>query len=401
MLSPSLPPFARARARAAAAAFGWIALFASANVAHAQTPTAKPAAPAAPTLPTAAKPAAPRAAPAAAAKPPPTALPPGAPGAPSAAAPMPDLGDDAQRYFQIGQDALNRLAWNEAEPPLLKAWSLSKSFDVAAALGEAKLELGKFREAAEYLSFGLRSALPSTRARARVRLKDMLDKAKNKLATVKLSAGDPDAKLTIDGAAIDPIFFGPEVYVEPGKRTFEATREGFKPAASTVDVAAGQIYIVALKLEPTGGKKAATPPPPTPPAERWPAAVLGGAGGLAIVAGAVLVGLAEANKAEAYDVARNTLTAEGDPTCTAKGTGPTDACDKVRSAAANADLFGNVGIGSFIAGGVFVAGAALYVLWPRDEAPGTPGAPGQPAKTGRIIPVVGPNGGGLLWRGTF
>jgi hypothetical protein len=379
MLPPRLPPFARVRVRAALAALVCMTAAAGAPSASAQGAAPRAAAPKAAS--TAPKP-----------LPPPTVLP--------VAPPAPiDSADDAQRYFQQGQDALNRLAYADAESALTKAWALSKSFDVAAALGEAKLEVGKYREAADYLSFGLRSALPSTKASTRDRLKKNLDKAKSKLATVKLSASDPDAKLIIDSVLVDPTFFGPEVFVDPGKRSFEATRDGFTPAKEVVDMVAGQIYVVALKLEPVVTAPTVAPPPP--PAETWPAAVLGGTGGLAIVAGAVLVLVAESKKTEAYDMARNTLTAEGNPTCTTKGPGPTDACDKVRGLAQNADLFGNVGIGAFIGGGVLMTAAAVYVLWPRAEALGKPGAPGAPAKTGRVVPVIGPTGGGLVWRGAF
>src|SRR6185369_3715871 len=119
-----------------------------------------------------------------------------------------------------------------------KAWAVSKSFDVAGSLGSTKLEEGKYREAAQYLSFALRNALPSTKASTRDRIKHDLDNAKQKLATVKLTASLVEAQIVIDGAALDPLFFGPEVFVDPGKHTFEASAEGYVTAKQTVDMKA-------------------------------------------------------------------------------------------------------------------------------------------------------------------
>ena len=309
MVPYRFPTFARIRGGAAVAALAWMAVQSSAPLALAQ-----------PKLPGTAKPAA-------SAKP---AAPPKGSASAAAAAPPPEMiegSDDVQRLYMVGDDAFKRLAFTEAEAAFTKAWALSKSFDVAGKLGETKLEMGKYREAAEYMSFALRNALPSTRAKHRERLKNALDRAKEKLATVKLSASVAEAKLSIDGVAIDPIFLGPEIFVDPGKRTFEATASGFAAGKQAVETKAGEIYVVTLMLEPVSKD-----PVVIAPAEQstpWPAAALGGAGALGIVGGAVLIGVAESRKSEAYGLARNTLTADGNPTCPKKGPGPTEQCDKI------------------------------------------------------------------------
>lgn len=378
MVPYRFPTFARIRGAAAVAALAWMAVQSSAPLALAQ-----------PKLPGTAKPAA-------SAKP---AAPPKGSASAAAAAPPPEMiegSDDVQRLYMVGDDAFKRLAFTEAEAAFTKAWALSKSFDVAGKLGETKLEMGKYREAAEYMSFALRNALPSTRARHRERLKNALDRAKEKLATVKLSASVAEAKLSIDGVAVEPIFLGPEIFVDPGKRTFEATASGFAAVKQAVETKAGEIYVVTLMLEPVSKD-----PVVITPAEQstpWPAAVLGGAGALGIVGGAVLIGVAESRKSEAYGLARNTLTADGNPTCPKQGPGPTEQCDKVRAAAGDVDAFGNAGIGVLIGGGVLIGAAAVYMLWPR-AAPAP--AKAAAAKVGYVVPVVGPNGGGLVWRGAF
>jgi len=319
--------------------------------------------------------------------------------APAAAPPEAIEGsDELQRLYMQGDEALKRLAYVEAEVALTRAWGLSKSFDVAGKLGETKLEMGKYREAAELLSFALRNALPSTRPKRRERLRNALDKVKEKLATVKLTASVVEARLSIDGAAIDPLFLGPELFVDPGKRSFEASAAGYTTAKQAVETKAGEIYVVTLALEAVSKEPVVVAP--VEQSTPWPAAALGAAGGAALIGGAVLVGVAESRKAEAYALARNTLTADGNPTCPKKGPGPTEQCDKVRAAAADVDMFGNAGIGVLIGGGVLMAAAAAYVLWPR-AAPAKTTPAKAAAKAGVVVPVVGPNGGGLVWRGSF
>ncbi|MEZ4314998.1 MAG: hypothetical protein R3F14_43850 [Polyangiaceae bacterium] len=326
-----------------------------------------------------------------------------APSASSTGAAPPELpqgSDELQRAYLEGDAALKQGAFGEAETHFTKAWVLSKSFDVAAALGSTKLELGKYREAAQYLSYALRNALPSTRPTTRDRIKRDLDIAREHLATIKVTLSLTEATFAVDGAVVDPMFLGPEIYVDPGQRTFEATADTYAPAKRVLDVKAAQLYVVALTLERPTTPKSAPTAAPTAQSTPWPAAVLGATGAAAIVAGAVLVGAAETKKTEAYDLARNTLTPEGNPTCPTKGPGPTERCDQVRAAAADADLFGNTGIGVFIGAGALLAGATVYMLFIRPD-PGPDSPPPDPLAASRLIPFAGPTGGGFVWQGSF
>ncbi len=336
----------------------------------------------------------------------------GTPGKPPPAAPASTASvvepiegsDEVQKLYMEGDDAFKRLAYQEADAAFTKAWALSKSFDVAGRLGETKLEMGRHREAAQYLSFALRNALPSTRASRRDALKKALDDAKKKLATVKLSASVVEAKILVDGTPMDPIFLGPEVFVDPGSHTFLADANGFDAKKQTVEMKAGEIYVVTLTLEKTAAKAppGSVPPPPAP--TPLLGKVLGGVGGLGLVLGGVFIGVAESRKNDANGFAAKTIV-DGKHTCPKQGPGPTDTCDKLRSATGDVDLFGNMGIGALIGGGVLIAGAAGYVLFfaPKEpeKAPDSKGEKGEPAATSRVVPVVGPTGGGLLWTGSF
>lgn len=320
----------------------------------------------------------------------------------SGAPPPPVEGDEAGRYYLEGFAAFERAAYAEAEAALTKAWSLSKSFDVAGALGSTKLELGKYREASQFLAFALRNALPSTRASVRDRIKRDLDAAKQKLATVKLTVSLLEAKLMIDGAPLDPLFVAPEIYVDPGKRNFEATADGYTSAKASVDAKAGEVSVVNLTLERSSVPKGGAAPSADPDEQSVPvpAAVLGGLGGAALVAGAVLAGASISSFDRAKELSINTLTADGKPTCPIKGPGPNERCDEVRSAAANADTFGNAAIGVFIGGGVLIASATVYMFL-RPKPPASPADQKAPAPAAQWVPWIGPQGGGLVFRGSF
>ncbi|MBK8253515.1 MAG: hypothetical protein IPK82_12715 [Polyangiaceae bacterium] len=331
---------------------------------------------------------------------------PAAPKATSSASPgaaPPDAiegNDEVQRLYMEGDAALKQGAFADAEKHFAKAWSISKSFDIAGALGTAKLELGKYRDAAQYLSYALRNALPSTKPTTRDRIKRDLDKAREHLATIKLTVSLAEASVAIDGASIDPIFLGPEVYIDPGKRELSASANGYTTAKQSVDAKAGEVLVVTLTLtRTTTPKTGAVPTEPPPEVTPWPGALLGAAGAAALIASAGLYAAAETEKNSAYDLARKTLTAEGNPTCPLKGPGPTEQCDKVRSAAANADVFGNTGFGFLIASGALIAAGGVYILFLQPAPP--PQKPNPPAATGQLVPVVGPNGGGLIWQGSF
>lgn len=387
MLLPS-PSFVRRRLLAAASLLACAGLAGSVTVASAQPAQPPPtkAAPKAAAGPKAGSPG----------KPPPSAAP-----TSTATVVEPIEGsDEVQKLYMEGDDAFKRLAYQEADAAFTKAWALSKSFDVAGRLGETKLELGRAREAAQYLSFALRNALPSTRASRRDALKKALDDAKKKLATVKLTASLVEAKLLIDGAAIDPIFLGPEVFVDPGSHAFEANADGYEASKQTLETKAGEIYVVTLNLERASAKPPVGATPPPSPGVPWPAKVMGGVGALGVVIGAVFIGIAETRKNDANSLAAKTIVG-GKHTCPKQGPGPTDTCDQLRSATSDVDTFGNAGIGALIGGGVLVLGAAGYVLFlgPKepDKAPDKP----PPPKASRLVPLVGPTGGGLLWTGTF
>ena len=71
----------------------------------------------------------------------------------------------AASFYQQGNVEFEKKNWPGAEAAYLKAWAITRTFDVAVNLGEVEFHLGKMRDAVEYLSYSLRTAPPSSKPR--------------------------------------------------------------------------------------------------------------------------------------------------------------------------------------------------------------------------------------------
>lgn len=79
------------------------------------------------------------------------------PGDPGDAAASRDRATRADKFFRYGNAMDAEKNWAEAEKGFLAAWQLNSTYDVTANLGHAQLQPGKYRDAAESLSFALRN----------------------------------------------------------------------------------------------------------------------------------------------------------------------------------------------------------------------------------------------------
>jgi hypothetical protein len=102
-----------------------------------------------------------------------------------------------------------------------------------------------------------------------------------------------------------------------------------------------------------------TAPEPPPPRSEWPAYVMGGAGAVVALAGGTLLGV-------------GLVIGRGEA----------------------AQRMVTIGVPTVILGGLSIAGAVVYALWPASS-------PTAARPVWRVLPVVGPGGGGLAWVGSF
>src|SRR5262249_18342779 len=142
--------------------------------------------------------------------------------------------------------------WQEAEAAYLKAWAIMHSFDIAANLGEVELRLDKPRQAAEMLSFALRTAPPSAKPGQRERIQHFLEEAQQKVFALYHSVSPKGARVLVDGVAVDASLLGDAtkdptkeergagaIYLDPGDHKYEVMLEGYTPRSEVFHAEAG------------------------------------------------------------------------------------------------------------------------------------------------------------------
>lgn len=323
------------------------------------------------------------------------------------AAPASDPAAEVKKRFERGLAAASAKNWKKAAEEFGKAYELKPMPQIAGNLGEAELNLGRYRDAAEHLEKFLREDSGATEAERKA-AKEWLEQAKKKIVTFEITVALPGADVLVDGKVVgkSPLPMK-EVYVEPGKRTVEA-RAGDATDAQTDTFEAGWkrvIKLVPMKpAEPVASASAtATESPPPSGEASGPSRglVIGGAAisGALLVAGGVFVGLAVSRASEANGFGGWAT----DPCYAQDNNNPTNnlddddplVCATRHAANQDAVLFANVSTGMFI-GGALVGGATL--LYGLGILP-----PVGNAKKGSIVavPVVGASGGGLSVTGQF
>ena len=219
--------------------------------------------------------------------------------------------------------------------------------------------------------------------------------------------------LTLDGVAMPELQWAKAIGLKPGTHTIDVSAPGHVTRKVQVQgPGPGKVGNASIPmLEPTKSGVSSTGsamPTPIPPEERsksvgpaspgrepWsklPGFIGLGVGGAALVAGGVLVGLAASEQSA---IVNDAPTEGGKPACGRTARLGEDAfCADLRSRAGSASGMGNTGIGVLVASGVIVAAAAVYLLLPAGKTPVS-------SRTSYVAPVVGQNGGGLFWTGSF
>ncbi|MBI4918176.1 MAG: PEGA domain-containing protein, partial [Acidobacteria bacterium] len=186
------------------------------------------------------------------------------------------------------------------------------------------------------------------------------------------------AHVSLDGKSLGPAPLKGSVFVEPGHRVFTATREGYEPARSEVDVKKGASAEVSLELVAKEGSGGVNP-------------VVAGIGfGLGaatgIVAG-VLGGMSASKKSREDELAAELDVAGA--SCPSNSTASN--CVELRDVASAKDTLQNAAVGLGIAAGVLTVGSIIY----------TAVAASQSAPAVAVVPWADPQSGGLALTGSF
>lgn len=339
-----------------------------------------------------------------------------------------ESGQQADEHFRRGKALLKAGQKREAREEYLAALRLKKSYDVAGNLGNLEITLGLYRDAAEHLSFAVRTYAPSGTTA------DQLEKAKQRLADAKSHVGSllvsvnvNGAEVFVDGKSVGRAPLEDTVFVEPGSRVIEVKLARYDDVRQVIEAAKGAEQAVALTLVPSAEGSAAgaagaagTTNPPGAGTSAGAAsapgsavgsgtegtplggeAARGGANPVILIAGAgvagaaLVVGVVSAvlsnSKAGDVDDMLTTIGSAGDPSACSSGRRASE-CDALHGLRQDRDRLANVSFWSFLGAGVAGAGTVVYAL----TAPKEVHAGGVKA-----APLVAAQGGGLMISGTW
>lgn len=298
------------------------------------------------------------------------------------------LTDKARQLYMEGLGALEKSQWAEAHASFLAAWRIKPQYQIASNLGLSEVKLGKYRDAAEHLTFYMRES-PATKVQERLRAKVLLDEALAKVATIKLIAMPAGADVLVNGASVGRTPLADPIFVEPGACVVEARLEGHETIKRPITTTAGSAQDLKLRLEKTKLAKLSVAPNLEGPNSKI--LIAGGVtAGVAFGAGLVFTFLANGKASSASEKVTSVAAQGGDKACLAQSFGT--ACEELHGLRQEAATFGNVAVWSFIGAGVVGAGTLVYAL----AAPRRPKEPSLQA-----APLVSATGGGLMLRGSW
>jgi hypothetical protein len=315
--------------------------------------------------------------------------------------------NDARRAaYREGYAAAQAKKWDEAYAIFERLWREAPTYDVALHLGHAEFNLGKNRQAAEHLAFGIAHLPPGEGKELLESSHRALDRVKQEVGTVTLTVDHGGTSISIDDEprGITPI--DGEIYVDPGAHTIEATLAGYQPTIQNFEVARGAQKDIFFKLDPLAPAatvapppSSSAPPPPPPPEESHSSnartiALISGAGVTAAAGIATIVFALKGSAAsDRADKARNEAANYGPNACGSPLTAPPEVCASLNQAnddRTHANRGANISLA--VTGVAAVATATLFFAWPRNTS--------QTA-TLRLTPSAGRNSGGLLINGSF
>lgn len=308
-----------------------------------------------------------------------------APGSDAASAQADDL-------THRGVNLLKKHQWAEAEELFRQAWALKRSYDIAGNLGLAEAGLGKWRDAAEHLTFALATFPANGKAAHRDLLREKLASAREHVGGLTIEMDAPGAEVLVDGKSVGTAPLAGEVLVEPGAHVVEAQLAGRGAARGEASVVAGGSASVTLALK---SEQAPPPPPPVVPVKRSvvPGAVLGGVAGAALVTGLGLFAGGRAKLSTAHDM--NAAIVGAGHSCVAKAANYDPTCADLYSTASTSNTLQRAGVGLMVGAGAAAVATVIYFVLPTSGS--------KPSSTGtlRVTPALAPAAAGLVFSGAF
>jgi PEGA domain len=286
--------------------------------------------------------------------------------------------------FKSGKAAFAKGDMAEAERLFAEAFTIRKSSDIAANLGQSQLEQQKFRVAAEHFQWALANLLPSATDAQRKAVETGLARSRAEVAILRLDI-KPEGSDVLVGEQIlgkSPVAAG--VYVDPGEVIVSVKHEGFVGVEKRVMVGKGTEQAIEVTLNPKDGAAPAagasttsvvdsgltahdTAPADGPSTDRAPhkslvpAFVATGVAVAGGVAGVVFMLSANSKASDADDVLHGLNDKYGPGSC-GNGAAPPSECSDLQSQRKSVDSSRDLEVGAFVVGGV-AAVVAGYFYW--------------------------------------
>ncbi|MFO0618055.1 MAG: hypothetical protein U0414_36020 [Polyangiaceae bacterium] len=260
--------------------------------------------------------------------------------------------------------------WATCEAKASEAWAIAKSPLTAGLLGHCEAALEHYVAAADHLDYALRlDDNPERRASNKAQLEEV----KKHVGILLLNVKPTGATVRIGSKPVERQDEEAPIYVSPGHQVIELSRDGYEPGRFEADVAPGQMNSLHFELKPQGA-----PPSPTKPV--WPTALLASVTAVGVGLG---IGFMVAS-VSARDEVSSASCPGGPETCPQSAL---DALDRNHT-------FRAVGISALSIG---AAAAIGLVVWLPIPAP----SGGAKSAAMNVLPVAGPDFGGVVLRGSF
>ncbi len=271
-----------------------------------------------------------------------------------------DIGVASRRADQLaleGETAAKAGDLAAARNKLAQAFALKSAYDIAGNLGGIEFGLGQYREAAEHLSFSLRTYAATGDARERNRTVTFLNEALTHVCSLTFGKQPAGAIIDIDGERMQTTPPRHAHFADPGEHTVTVSAPGYELTQRQLSCAAGSEMRVPVRLQRAAAKGVHAAGGTKWPV--WPALV-----GSAVVATTVFAGLATIVQSQRLNLAATTTQYElargGDPTtvCYHK---TTSQCAKLKTLRTDEALFYNFGVASLVTGGAAALLTTLYL----------------------------------------
>ena len=325
------------------------------------------------------------------------------PAAPAASAEEPpaasaEAAPIAQTLFEEGRRLMEAKQYAEACPKFEESLRLRPGTGTRMNLALCNEALGKTATAWAQFKEVLFAAKKEGNEGREAFAKEHIDAIEPRLARLRINAeATPGLVIRRDGQEIPAAAIGTPIPVDPGTHTIEATAPGYSVWSTYIEIkGAAEAKTVAIpKLTPQPaheGAGAGGPRPDTAPAaggwgtRRIAGIAIGGAGVAALGVGVVLGIVAAGEAGSAEDDAA---------LCPGKVCSP--AGREAIDAASTKALVSTVGVGV----GVAAIGVGAFLILTAGGSPAVTKEAGRLPATARLVPVIGPSGGGVSVVGAF